>query len=346
MNAKNKELKRKIKEMYLSLLFINLYPLHNSFIIELNKNAEILEKMKNKVLLIKGKETEDNIKEVYEDIENMKKLCQQPFQEKMKNWIKSNDDKVYNWFKENLKEDFYYIPWTFFKDNFVDYFNINRRFLLYPTTKYGIFLATGTFISPERELMENALSSYFIMNMKLEFDNSIENNKIRSTFNKYRVREFYLKNTMINTITFMEAIINNVLYVYYKDVNQNKIDNILSQKNLEKCKTGKGNFNEKFKILETICPVFRDIKKSDEFKNFERIKNMRNELVHPSPNNSVKDRIDNFEKISEVVLKGIKGSLYVAKAIMQVLCKNLDLSLYLDFEYDKYEKVCKEFCNI
>lgn len=109
MNAKNKELKRKIKEIYLSLLFINLYPLHNFFNIELNKNAEILEKMKNKVLLIKGKETEDNIKEIYEDIEKMKNYCQQPFQEKMKNWIKSNDDKVYNWFKENLKEDFYYI---------------------------------------------------------------------------------------------------------------------------------------------------------------------------------------------------------------------------------------------
>lgn len=334
MSEKNKLSEQRKKELYSMFLLVNIYP--NIDMMPIKEYRELLEELKLEVLSVKDKETEENTKEIFERIRNLKK-CVAPGPENL--YFTGNNDEIINYFRENLSEDFYFLPYHLVKENFK---NLTSSYSISHSAKYGIFEAASSIILPETEFMEDALVSYFILE-EMEKESKYIFKMAEKNYNRDRMRNYYIKNAIFSCVIFMEGILNNMLYDYYNQVN--KKTSILTKKELNYCKKGSGDFDQKLKILKKIKPEFKNIEKENIFIDFQKIKNKRNLLIHFSPKNAKAKDINNFNELMKIILEGIKGTIELAKFMMSKI-ETRDCLLYHNFEYSEYEEVAKKFLGL
>ena len=153
--------KERKEELYGSLLLINIYCLEPQKNMSLDDYRKVLEEIKLKILKIRDRETEENTKELFKQLKPLKKLSL--FYPEEECFI-SNKREVVNQFKDMISEDLFYLPYNFVKKNF----KLPKVYSISHSSKYGIFEAISSIITPETEFMEDALISYLILKNEKE----------------------------------------------------------------------------------------------------------------------------------------------------------------------------------
>lgn len=317
-------------EFYEKLLLLNIYYL-DTVLSDVKKARKFLEECKNKIIKIKGNETIENTKELSEIFDKLIEPISDYISEKK--YIKKDIETIVKYFQENISSDFYYIPYREIKK----YFKIPSICSISYSSEFGIFGAIGSIIIPEVELIEDAVICYFLLEdiEKLE----LPEESLEKRYNINRINSFYLRHSILACITFMEAILNNMIYDFLHQkgkTNENK--GLIN--NMKKAK--KGNFDAKWKVLKEVRPEFGEQEGKKCYKDYIELKKMRNCLVHLGPESIKSVGILDYKTEKQKLFNGINGMLELSKNLMLKIEKK-NLELYHNFDFDEYKKVAEEF---